>query len=207
MEDSTPRTRPRAPRVAACFACRQRKSRCKLERGASVCLMCRSHDTKCAFPPLKTKVRTRGIVQLQPGQKQTSASEEQACASVQPETSQAEPALSAIGGRFPHDVNGSGQLPKTLDSLEDENSNQRLVGPALESDSQALSSILASNLHGRHVMRTVWTSNPSGWSAPIVFTRSRKRPVGLQSGLNPAQAKLQLIEKFLEPWLSRLIEL
>ncbi|KAL5605995.1 hypothetical protein BROUX41_006212 [Berkeleyomyces rouxiae] len=43
----------------ACHQCRRRKSRCKIEAGSAVCLMCRVHNTECAFPPLASATPSR----------------------------------------------------------------------------------------------------------------------------------------------------
>lgn len=212
----------RTPRAAACFACRHRKSRCKQERGSAICLMCRSHDTQCIFPSPKRRSRAHGMVQSPSGQPGIVALTTSGVPTATTEqTGHSAPAnphrplkeqpslggIRAISASHGETVNENGQIPEALDSPEDEGSNQRLIGPVLESDTRALSGILHGNAQGRHVVRTLWTGNPSGWSAPIVFTRTRKRPVGLDQGLNPTKRKLELIEKFLEPWVSCLVRL
>lgn len=98
------------------------------------------------------------------------------------------------------------ETPESLDSQEDD-SNQRVIGPALNGDSHLLAQYLPSPPGGTRHTRTVWPVTTSMVSAPIVFTKARKRPLGLNSAYDPAREKLQLIQKLLEPLLPELVNL
>ncbi|CAH0046890.1 unnamed protein product [Clonostachys solani] len=121
--------------------------------------------------------------------------------------------LSSIAGSYQGQANqvGSeehdGQTPPTLDSPGVDGNNQRLVGPIVDSDSQVLSEILSCRLGSRRIVRTVWTHGANGPSKAAVFTESRRRPVGLTSGSNLSWSNLDIIQKFLEPHLSRLVDM
>jgi hypothetical protein len=65
-----------------------------------------------------------------------------------------------------------------------------------------LSSVHAGN--GARIIRPVL---PGITSAPIVFTRVQKRPLGVAIDSSPSYPKLQTIEKLLEPWQQQVVDM
>lgn len=197
-------------RQQACWPCRQRKSRCKVEaRSGPICLSCLSHGTPCRFPP--TKARRRDALRSGSDRHHAAAtlrapSEVRLDADILPRNSAAAPpqhtpirsTLSAT------QVDG----PEPLHSTGNSENTQRIVGPLFGSDCQVASGIVPSpgDVPRAHA-RTMWTGQASGLSEPVVFTETRRRPVDLAHHQHERPRSLNIIERLLEPALSVLIDL
>ncbi|KAF2160648.1 hypothetical protein M409DRAFT_33112, partial [Zasmidium cellare ATCC 36951] len=192
----------------ACYACRQRKSQCKVEPEQPLaCMMCRSHGSTCVFPPSRPKAQKRryrrqcnGPGDVEISQLQTIGVEQ---ASVVPHSDTGH----GIAINVQSDSSADGQL--SLEAAAEASSNQRLIGPVLASDDQHLSKLMEDKgVTGTATTRTVFSSrHGSNLSAPIVFTPARRRPVGLHSRSEPAQETLDIIKKLVEPWEDDLLKL
>lgn len=220
-------------RGAACLACRRRKSRCKVESNAvAACLMCRSHGTTCEFPQGRRQGRrqrhrivSRPSEQVDPHSRSPGSSTapthpqpEQPAASIHevsapalaPAASAADALQDLLGDRTatsPLAVNEIVQGSQTLDSPLDSGNNRRILGPVLDSDSRVLADYFPRSLGDHRVMKTFASTNARNLSAPAVFLGARRRPAGLNTVSNLAKANLDLIEKFLDPFIPSLIEM
>ncbi|OQD80387.1 hypothetical protein PENANT_c036G06039 [Penicillium antarcticum] len=164
--------------------------------------MCRVHGTECSFPDGRAK-RT-------PQKRRASE-----VAPVLPSPSLRAPAASAQPlGVFPlvaaspqFSVPAQGQNDQdTPLSLEAEDDNPHILGPAVTGDNHVLADYL-SNISGGQGIREIRPVEPGSSSSPVIFTKVQKRPFGLTWNSNPALHKLQIIEKLVEPWGSHLIDL
>lgn len=106
-----------------------------------------------------------------------------------------------------------------LDSPEDED-NSHIIGPAVTNDTQVLADYLSSepSIHermirvvkprpGTQVGQMPRSTMPGGIRKPVIFTAVRKRPYGLAPRQTAPLQKYQILEKMLEPWTSKLIDL
>lgn len=191
--------------------------------------MCRSHGTTCEFPQGRRQRRrlvSRPSEQVgshrrsaasistaptrpQPEQSAASIHEVSAPASA-PAASAAEALRDLLGDRTatsPLAADEIAQASQTLDSPLDSGSNSRILGPVLDSDSRVLADYFPQSLGDHRVMRAFVSSNARNLSAPAVFLGARRRPVGLSTVSNLAKANLDLIEKFLDPFVPNLIEM
>jgi hypothetical protein len=92
-------------------------------------------------------------------------------------------------------------------SLEaDDDDNPHILGPAVTGDNHVLADYL-SNISGGQGIREVRPVEPGSSSSPVIFTKVKKRPVGLMVNSSPALQNLRIIEKLVEPWGPNLIEL
>lgn len=195
------------------MACRKRKSRCKLEAHSAACLTCRAHGTECDFPPEKRrKTRPRssakrvasGDTQAEP---HSASYFNQSIASSAPvpqllsAASEGNVSISQPGPAWPSEYANDPPL-----SLEGEDDNPHILGPAGTSDSHVLADYLSS-IPGGYGMRAIRPVELGGSSPPIVFTKVQKRPLGMTVNSNPTLQKLQVIEKLIEPWSLHLVDL
>lgn len=203
----------------ACLPCRRRKSRCKIESHSTACLMCRAHGTECSFPAEKR----RKTAPRTPKKKNNHESPSKAPA-LPTETSVAPSiGLSDDTTILPHSFTSPatttnlqrstraewGQpqnIQETPLSLEAEDDNPHIVGPAVIDDSHVLADYLSA-FSGSRGIRSIHPMEPGSSSSPIVFTKVQKRPVGMILNSNPALHKLQIVEKLIEPWSSRMVDL
>lgn len=182
----------------ACNPCRRRKSRCKIEPHAAACLMCRTHGTECTFPTGRTRTTP---------QKRSSTE----TASILPHPTLRAPIASgqiALAATSPH-LSTPPQNQNDEDtplSLEAEDDNPHILGPAVTGDNHILADYL-SNISGGQGIREIRPVEPGSSSSPVIFTKVQKRPLGLMVNSSPALHKLQTIEKLVEPWGPHLIDL
>ncbi|KAJ5238830.1 transcriptional regulator family: Fungal Specific TF [Penicillium chermesinum] len=203
----------------ACLPCRRRKSRCKLEPTTTACLMCRAHGTECSFPAEKRRKTAPRTPRRRNYEGNASASEtpvpgtETALApdiGVLRNASSRNHPFSSPTVRNMHQPARSEWGPppgaqETPLSLEAEDDNPHIVGPAVVDDSHVLADYL-SGFSGSRGIRSIQPIQP-GCSSPIVFTKVQKRPVGIMLNSNPALHKLQIVEKLIEPWSSHMVDL
>ncbi|KAK7448572.1 fungal specific transcription factor domain-containing protein [Colletotrichum acutatum] len=110
-------------------------------------------------------------------------------------------------------------LMLALDSPEDED-NSHIIGPAVTNDTQVLADYLSSepSIHermirvvkprpGAQVGQMPRPTMAGGLRKPVIFTAVRKRPYGLSPRQTAPLQKYQIVEKMLEPWTSKLIDL
>lgn len=204
----------------ACTPCRRRKSRCQTEANASTCLMCKLHKSDCSFPEIPRSNSTHASEIADTRRKTKRQARKPAPAAL----AQQIRARSTRSGRChssrvenitPSLLSDSTELPVfshsteesvDLNSIEDENLNLHIVGPAATDDSRVLTDYLA-GVPG--APRTIRMAIPvsSGSSKTILFTPTQKRPVGMSVHRSPSAEKLEIIEKLLEPLLGNIIEL
>ncbi|KAJ5576098.1 Transcription factor [Penicillium sp. DV-2018c] len=91
-------------------------------------------------------------------------------------------------------------------SLEADDDNPHILGPAVSGDNHVLADYL-SNIPGGQGMREIRPVEPGSSSSPVIFTKVQKRPLGLLVGSSPAVEKLHTIEKLVEPFGPHLIDL
>lgn len=96
--------------------------------------------------------------------------------------------------------------PTPLSVDDDEQDNPHIVGPANTNDSQVLADYLSTISNSNGGIRMVLPV-PASRSKPVLFATVKKRPVGMDTNLNPSREKLYIIEKLLEPKLDQLIDL
>lgn len=187
----------------ACVPCRRRKSRCKLEPHTAACLMCRAHGTECTFPNGRGKSTP---------QKRYSTED----SPIQPHPNLRTPAVATRPlNRLPPPVATSPQFSivtqarneqDTPLSLEADDDNPHILGPAVTGDNHVLADYL-SNISGGQGIREIRPVEPGSSSSPVIFTKVQKRPLGLMVNSSPALHKLQTIEKLVEPWGPHLIDM
>ncbi|KAJ5450940.1 hypothetical protein N7491_000122 [Penicillium cf. griseofulvum] len=170
----------------ACVPCRRRKSRCKLEPHAAA-------------------------YQSQPRKKRSAAEE----ATKLPHPNLRTPTVTAHSVSRPPLVAASPQFSVVTQvqndqdtplSLEAEDDNPHILGPAVTGDNHVLADYL-SNISGGQGIREIRPVEPGSSSSPVIFTKVQKRPLGLLVNSSPALHKLQTIEKLLEPWGPHLIDI
>ena len=164
--------------------------------------MCRVHGTECSFPDGRAK-RT-------PQKRRASK-----VAPVLPPPSLRAPAASAqplgvsplvaVSSQFPIPTQEQSDQDTPL-SLDAEDDNPHILGPAVTGDNHVLADYL-SNISGGQGIREIRPVEPGSSSSPVIFTKVQKRPLGLTWNSNPALHKLQVIEKLVEPWGPHLIDL
>lgn len=99
----------------------------------------------------------------------------------------------------PSTLNPSREQPNSAVSLDTtEEENPHIIGPATASDSHFLEDYL-SNTYAKDSNRIIRPTPPGVSTAPVVFLKVKKRPVGLSKGPSLAESKLETILKLLEP--------
>jgi len=217
-------------RSAACAACRLRKTKCTFEQNASaVCFACRSYGTACGFPASHSRrcVNKASSSLGRASSSRTPASSarhdpstvgrsEDGCLTNpmrrslgQNESNGTIAGCTGATSRTSGAGVGASTQPFLQSNIGDDgdDSGHRLIAPVFGSDSQAVSSLLGNGSSGHYIARTVFTGDPSGWSSPIVFTKTRKRPIGLSAGSEPAKRSLGFVEDTLRSWLPQLVDL
>lgn len=164
--------------------------------------MCRVHGTECSFPdgrakrtPQKRRASDVAPV-LPPPSLRTPAAAPQLLG-VSP--------LVASSPQLSIPTQGQNDQDTPL-SLEAEDDNPHILGPAVTADNHVLADYL-SNISGGQGIREIRPVEPGSSSCPVIFTKVQKRPFGLTWNSNPALHKLQIIEKLVEPWGSHLVDL
>ncbi|KAJ5836376.1 hypothetical protein N7447_002402 [Penicillium robsamsonii] len=186
----------------ACVPCRRRKSRCKLEPHTAACLMCRAHGTECTFPNGRAKSTPQKRYSTETGPLLPHPSLRTPIAAAQP-LSRAP--LVAASPQFSIVTQAQSDQDTPL-SLEAEDDNPHILGPAVTGDNHVLADYL-SNISGGQGIREIRPVEPGSSSSPVIFTKVQKRPLGLMVNSSPALHKLQTIEKLVEPWGPHLIEI
>ncbi|KKA28645.1 hypothetical protein TD95_001893 [Thielaviopsis punctulata] len=230
MTDDTEERPYRSHLRPACLHCRRRKSRCKIEAGSTVCLMCRVHNTDCEFPPLTSatpaRIRKqnarRNSQQLQAARIGIKAEARTGSAAATAALGSAAGASEAGRGGDP----GSGppteytdpQGPATSSSsdtvhkptsllIEDEEGgNAHIIGPDVTRDSQVLADYLAMLHPSTGIMRVI-KPQATSQAGPVIFARVKKQPLGMRFTGSPSAKKLKIVEKLLEPWTNQLVRL
>ncbi|KAI0106590.1 fungal-specific transcription factor domain-containing protein [Hypoxylon sp. NC0597] len=216
----------------ACFSCRKRKSRCKIESHSTSCLMCRVHGTECLFPkngqtdPVQGSVRsprphTRGQTVAKDTIRRHQPSPTTSCHSRTGDTHQTardnsditivDSTTTWVEKRTPltHLTVDNGQVQSEMTplSIEDtENENAHIISPAVTSDNQVLSEYLSTMSNSTYGIRLI-RSKRANSARQVLFTAVQKRPVGLTINPNPSYTKCEIIEKLLEPWTGQLIDI
>ncbi|KAJ5304494.1 uncharacterized protein N7443_004154 [Penicillium atrosanguineum] len=204
----------------ACNACRRRKSRCTIEAHSSACMTCRAHGTECSFPAEKRRKTSHRAPQRAQASRATELSVE---SSSQPPAQNAilSPNITAVQplpvsdipfstSTSSHHINLDWKQCQAVQgtpmSLEADDDNPHILGPAVMGDSHILADYLSS-IPGNRGMRAIRPVELGSSSFPIVFTKVQKRPLGMMLNSNPALHKLQVIEKLIEPWDLHLVDM
>lgn len=229
MSSSGPRDRPHRSHLRpACFACRRRKSRCKLEAHSPepVCLMCRVHSTPCSFPAhgevdaaaAKTPIprRRKNARRLPTATADTPVQPIAASFTQLSSTTTAvlgnDSSIDGFGtdGRIWLGDEGNTRLPvaqqHTPLSVDDaEHENRHIIGPVATADSQVLAtylSVATNHTRGLRLIRPMTTHV----GKPVMFAAVQKRPIGLLASQSVTHLKCEIIEKLLEPHVKTAID-
>jgi hypothetical protein len=162
--------------------------------------MCRVHGTDCTFPNGRAKAtpQKRHSAETAP-LRPTPALRTPVAAHLLHESLMAPSPQSSTHTQAQNDQD-------TPLSLEADDDNPHILGPAVTGDNHVLADYL-SNISGGQGIREIRPVQPGSSSSPVIFTKVQKRPVGLMVNSSPALQKLQTIEKLVEPWGPHLIEL
>ncbi|KAF7560778.1 hypothetical protein G7046_g3361 [Stylonectria norvegica] len=98
------------------------------------------------------------------------------------------------------------ESPLARGSIDDQQHNLHVVGPAVTSDNQVLADYLSSMPGATRGSRTVIPA-PANGSRPVLFTMVQKHPLGLTVKRSLPAEKLEIIEKLLEPHLAEIVDL
>lgn len=180
--------------------------------------MCRAHGTDCLFPAEKRRKTVRRTLNTTHASDSTdisgglhmptSVASTKPIPLVQPltlsdtSTSTNHPSSQHVNIEW---TQGQ-ELRDTPVSLEAEDDNPHILGPAVMDDNHVLADYL-SNIPGNRGMRAIRPVELGSSSSPIVFTKVQKRPLGMMLNSNPALHKLQVIEKLIEPWALHLVDM
>ncbi|KAJ5685826.1 hypothetical protein N7536_008445 [Penicillium majusculum] len=186
----------------ACVPCRRRKSRCKLEPHTPACLMCRAHGTECTFPNAIAKSTPQKRYSTETGPRLPHPTLRTPIAAAQ---SLSRPPVVAASPQFSIVTQAQNEQDTPL-SLEADDDNPHILGPAVTGDNHVLADYL-SNISGGQGIREIRPVEPGSSSSPVIFTKVQKRPLGLMVNSSPALHKLQTIEKLVEPWGPHLIDI
>ncbi|KAI2465391.1 fungal-specific transcription factor domain-containing protein [Annulohypoxylon bovei var. microspora] len=213
----------------ACLPCRKRKSRCKIEPHSLSCLMCRAHGTDCVFPTKQQPNSIQGKIRGPkfPAREQTVSGDTQRH-QPRPTTSEYEgikerhlttindpegtiidTAWDSINNPKTHSAthHGPDESQPTPLSIEDtEHENPHIISPAMTSDSQVLTEYLSTMGSDGCGIRLIRPKQTNG-SRQVLFTAVQKRPVGLTINPSPSYTNCEIIEKLVEPWTEKLIDL
>lgn len=180
--------------------------------------MCRIHGTECLFPEdsgsssnsptilrrdRKSVARTRLAPTLDPLPISPSIVNHGVSAAVVPEASGSE-GTTPWAGQGSEEIVDFQPTPLSMDDTEQENTH--IVGPANTTDSQVLADYLSTITTDNGGMRMV-RPVPGSRSKPVLFSTVQKRPMGVEVNTNQAREKLNIIERFLDPYTEQLIEL
>lgn len=207
----------------ACTACRRRKSRCTADAGARVCLMCQVHGTECSFQH-EIEEPEAGETRPAPKRPRTASRSDRRRLPVsnQPSTStysgHGQSAGSAGESRLLPDSlvspeahvtsaapqEGSDGCPIPLHPVDDDDS-PHILGPAVTGDSHVLADYLSNVRDGRRAIPVI-RPMLGGDAEPVIFTKVKKRPLGMTVDPTPPSLQLHMIQKLVEPWEKQLIE-
>lgn len=219
----------------ACFGCRKRKSRCKTRDNSATCIMCQAHGTDCRFPrpddPFQTPQRSsprKSVANaqarfvgdphgsLRPRSYNPQALGQHAHLSghspeniIQFGLPKSPPAYNA-DRHFPASTNNSGEdsLPNLVGIVAEVGENSsHIISPAVADDNDILESYLstAQTEKRRCLARSSSTSN--GPLRPVRFNVVPRRPLGVGAKQSVAEAKLELIERYMDPHIDEFLNL
>ena len=199
----------------ACLQCKRRRSRCRVESGQHMCLMCRVHDTECTFPLPKAGRKVSAGERLRA---RTQVPQDTPPIAPPPPPSQQVPIWNAqvaiTANRTPswqqqHIIEDKpSDATLSLEVADGDEASTLVVGPAAINDSQVLADLadylepLAVNRTGIRLIRTM-----PGEPGPVIFTTTQKRPLGMTLHESPSASKCQIIEKILDSHLDHLVNL
>ncbi|KAJ5633304.1 transcriptional regulator family: Fungal Specific TF [Penicillium lividum] len=193
----------------ACVSCRRRKSRCTIEAQTSICLMCRAHGTECSFPAQKRRKISHRSQKGAAGIGPTATLGTQSKPDVlpfQPASLSCTPYLTGNAVSLNDDWVQDQPSQATPLSLEADDNNPHILGPAAMGDDSIIADYLSS-IAGNGGVCEIRPVEPGSSSCPISFTKVQKRPLGMMVNFNPALQKLQVIEKLIEPWSLYLVDM
>lgn len=214
----------------ACDACRRRKSRCTMAESSGVCLMCQAHGSQCVFvdgdqtrrrkvPVSRGRATNRAdIAEDNPDHNDISglmscSPESQLSNAARPDNQtynngsvsvDLAPTHSPTLERPIEEIRMSAMLAESGDS------STHIISPAIADDNEELDSYLSSDpaLGIRRITRTSSTSTNMGPpSRRVLFNTVLRKPLGINANQSIAAAKLEVIEKLLEPHIMDLIDL
>lgn len=209
----------------ACLSCRQRKSRCKVDKESEPCLVCRLHATPCVFPHVSetqansTTDRNQGAL----------LDEGVARGEPRPPTDFYMLERPAFSDMLPPDPVLEQSTPihvveRPMNAQQDEaaypsismlegasDQNPHIIGPAVITDSHVLRDYLSTIPQASGIMQNIRpisvTAAPGMFKKPVMFTAVRKRPLGMSGHQEESSVKCQIIEKLVEPYAEILIGL
>ncbi|USP74948.1 hypothetical protein yc1106_02222 [Curvularia clavata] len=157
--------------------------------------MCKAHQTQCVRPPRTGSAQTASRDrQTEQRSRYSPQSLSQASMRTRDQPSTVNTNSTTISTSPSLCLGAAPEVP--FDANDED--NPHIVAPATAADSHFLQDYLSS-IHATHGERAIRPALPGTASAPVVFMRVKKRPVGLTIDPNPSSAKLQMIVKLLEP--------
>ncbi len=115
---------------------------------------------------------------------------------------------STPGTSFSH---ATTDTPMSLDIAEDDNAH--IIGPDIMHDSQVVADYLSLVHPSAGILRLIRPqpgtpgARSGGGGGAVIFTKVRKQPLGTSALSSPSSSKLQIIEKLVEPWSRRLLDM
>lgn len=164
--------------------------------------MCRAHGTECTFPNAIAKSTPQKRYSTETSPRLPHPTLRTPITAAQPLT---RPPVVAASPQFSIVTQAQNEQDTPL-SLEADDDNPHILGPAVTGDNHVLADYL-SNISGGQGIREIRPVEPGSSSSPVIFTKVQKRPLGLMVNSSPALHKLQTIEKLVEPWGPHLIDM
>ncbi|XHG07882.1 hypothetical protein AWENTII_011012 [Aspergillus wentii] len=196
----------------ACLPCKKRKSRCKTKT-SGICIMCQAHGTDCVFPYVDDRLNQRlaNPVKVSGVEKRGRAGRRHLAQRGSPRIL---PRLGAGDG-----VSAIARVDEDV-AVDDQDNEQALVGivaesgensshvvsPAVADDNNVLESYLSAIPDARRRC-LVGMSSGLHRGRPVLFNSVLRRPLGVNANQSLAAIKCELIEKYIEPDVKRLVDM
>ncbi|KXJ89930.1 fungal-specific transcription factor domain-domain-containing protein [Microdochium bolleyi] len=191
----------RSHQQPACIPCRKRKSRCKLGLGApSSCLMCEVHGSLCVFPnaaETNSPVRTSRAAARKAQARGGPSSPGRHASSQEVPFAHAGSAAAISPGQPDRNANAAA-------SREDDEAH--VVGPVQSPDALLIASYLSKDSASRTGRGAPHHSVHTPGERQVMFSSVRRHPLGRSSGQSTAAARLEVVEKLLEPHIDSLVD-
>lgn len=187
----------------ACLPCKKRKSRCKTKDAANACMMCQAHGTECVFPGIydrvshKPRVQSRSTVDRRARTRRSNNSRNAHVNRL--DAGHSGPQCQADDGN---------QEDMAITGIADTGDiSSHVISPAVVDDNNVLERYLSATpqASSRYLVRT--HSNPKRLIRPVLFNAVPRRPLGVPAHQSLAEMKCELIEKYIEPDMNRLLDM
>ncbi|KAJ5590393.1 hypothetical protein N7450_004365 [Penicillium hetheringtonii] len=218
----------------ACFSCRKRKSRCKTRDTSDTCMMCQAHGTQCIFPRPDSPYQV--YQKVPPRKSPTNVAvgfDENPHGSLRPrsynprtlpqaadhlgtyrenpnrlERPRSSPAYDHQNHASTRNEGNADNLPSLIGIVAEAGDNSsHIISPAVADDNDILESYLsaAQTEKRRCLARSNHTSNAP--LRPVRFNVVPRRPLGVSVKQSLAEAKVELIERYMDPNIEEFLNL